>query len=144
MNSSDLLDIAKCNRNSYAHMHTLLRRKPPKIFQSTQDKYPDEDTRMTESVQTPKNSGFLITKLHFNKRVSSFHNYVFNNKRIKLLPTDFLSQMDNHDRAPAIIPSTSSTRPVDSDKNLLSGRTNPSHDDVSILKRVKSTYNNGD
>ncbi|GBC09413.1 hypothetical protein RclHR1_08840002 [Rhizophagus clarus] len=98
---------------------------------------------MIEPVHSPVMSGSLSFKVRVNNRISSFHDHVTHNKRIKPIHKEAPYTMDNSDRAFSSTPSTSSSRPIDLFKNLYSGRSTLSHDDVSSQKHVKFIHNNG-
>ncbi|GES91910.1 hypothetical protein RCL_jg25758.t1 [Rhizophagus clarus] len=141
IDSPDLLDIAERNRNS---LHRLLKKKLPKIFHSPSIEQSDDNTGTNVFEDLPEKSASPHFKLRLNKRVSSFHDHVIQNKRTKLIPMDSLFTTNDQDRVLSTSLSANASRPVDSFKNLYLGRSNPSTYDMAVQKRVKPTHNNGD
>ncbi|GBB93278.1 hypothetical protein RclHR1_21400003 [Rhizophagus clarus] len=125
-------------------MHTLLKRKLPKIFHSSRTEQPAENIGISTPDQVPLQSSFSKFNLCVNKRIFSFHNYMIPNKCTKLICIDSPFSMVIPDRIPSTTTSTSSSHLIDLIKNLYSKHFNPSYDDTAVQKHIKFTYNNDD
>ncbi|GES82290.1 hypothetical protein RCL_jg4903.t1 [Rhizophagus clarus] len=129
------------NKRKKAHQKW---KKLPKIFNLPNIERLDEDARTMLYEESPANSVPLKFKLHFNKRISSFHDQVMKNKRNKSIPIDSPFTTNNQDRVTSVPLLTTSSRLIDTIKNLYLGRSNFFYNDASSSKCVKFTSNNSD